>query len=169
MGKKILVVSDNHGSMRNLELVLDQWIDQVDALVHCGDSEYSVSYLKSLADVPIYLAEGNCDYGFGKDADSIFEFEGHVCYVTHGHRYGANWGDEGLVERALEMGADILFYGHTHVPAYNIYEEENVTVLNPGSIARPRQYRPIPTFLVVDFLEDGEIEPHFFSIEPGMY
>ena len=33
------------------------------------------------------------------------------------------------------MGADVVFYGHTHCPAYHVYESEGVTVFNPGSIA----------------------------------
>ena len=165
MGKKILVVSDNHGSKSSLLRVIDIWKDDIDAMVHCGDSEFSEEYLKSLVDVPVYLAEGNCDYIFNGERDAIFECQGHVCYVTHGHQYGANWGDSGLVERALEMGADILFYGHTHTPAYDIYDEDHVTLLNPGSVARPRQYPPEPTFMVVDFKDDGQVEPHFYYLK----
>lgn len=164
MGKKILVVSDNHGNRDKLLAAIEEWKGKIDALVHCGDSEFDVDYLRSLVDVPVYMAKGNCDFGFREDPEALFEFEGHTCLVTHGHRYGANWGDEELLERALEMGADILFYGHTHVPAYNIYEEENVTLMNPGSVALPRQYRPQPTFMVVEFLEDGEIEPHYYTL-----
>lgn len=166
MGKKILVVSDNHGNRANLQMVVDEWKDKIDVMVHCGDSEFSADYLKSLVSVPVYLAEGNCDYGFGSDSEELFEFEGHVCFVTHGHRYGANWGDEEMVERAMNLGADILFYGHTHVPAYNVYNAEHVTVLNPGSVARPRQYPPEPTFLIVEFMDNGGFEPHFYSITP---
>ena len=164
MGKKILVVSDNHGNKKNLLTVIDEWKDKIDALVHCGDSEFDVDYLMGLVDVPVYLARGNCDYRFSGDADAIFEFEGHVCYVTHGHYYGASWGDEDLIARAEEMGADILFYGHTHVPAYHIYQEENITLLNPGSVARPRQYPPEATFLVVEFFEDGKVIPQFYTL-----
>ncbi|MBQ9157666.1 MAG: metallophosphoesterase [Eubacterium sp.] len=163
MSKKILVVSDNHGNRSNLKIVLEEWGDKVDAVVHCGDSEFDPQFVKSMVDVPVYLAQGNCDFGFS-EPDDIFEFEGHTCYVTHGHRYGANWGEEELVERALEMGADILIYGHTHVPVYHEYEEERVTLLNPGSVALPRQYPPEPTFLILEFHEDGNVEPHFYSI-----
>ena len=164
MGKRILVVSDNHGNRSNLKTVVEEWKDQIDAMVHCGDSEFSTDYLKDMVDVPVYLAEGNCDFGFGDDRESLFELGGHVCYVTHGHRYGANWGEDELVDRAVEMGADVLFYGHTHRPAYQIYQDENVTVLNPGSIALPRQFPREATFLVVEFKEDGRIIPNFYTI-----
>lgn len=164
MGKKILVVSDNHGSKYNLKMVVEEWKDKIDAMVHCGDSEFSVETLNNMVPVPVYSAEGNCDFGFDGDRESLFEIGGHVCFVTHGHRYGVSWGDDELVEKALEMGADIVFYGHTHMPAYQIYQDENVTVLNPGSIARPRQFPREATFLVVDLKEDGRIIPQFYTI-----
>lgn len=164
MGKKILVVSDNHGSRANLDVALEYTKGQIDALVHCGDSEFTREMLQELVDCPVYLAEGNCDYYFTGDGEDIFEIEEHICFVTHGNQYGVNWGEEELLEKALEMGADIVFYGHTHVPAYHVYEEEGVIVLNPGSIAQPRQNPPVPSFLVVEFKENGEVEPHFYKI-----
>jgi hypothetical protein len=39
MGKKYLVVSDNHGSMANLEYVIDRFHGQIEGLIHCGDME----------------------------------------------------------------------------------------------------------------------------------
>ena len=164
MGKKVLVVSDNHGNRSNLKAVVEEWRDKIDAMVHCGDSEATVEQLKSMVPVPVYLAQGNCDYGFGQDRESIFEMEGHVCFVTHGHIYGAGWGEDELVEKAVEMGADVLFYGHTHKPAYHIYQDEEVTVFNPGSIAMPRQFPREATFLIVEFMEDGRIIPQFYTI-----
>lgn len=164
MGKKILVVSDNHGSWENLQVALDYTKGQIDALVHCGDSEFTPEMLRGMADCPVYLAEGNCDYYFSGDREDIFEMDGHVCFVTHGNQYGVNWGEDELLDKALEMGADIVFYGHTHVPAYHVYEDEGVTVFNPGSIAQPRQMPPVPSFLVVELKEDGEVEPHFYKL-----
>ena len=164
MARKILVVSDNHGNMTALKYVIDTFRGEFDAMVHCGDSEAGCEKLRSLVDCPVYMAEGNCDYDFEGDSDDIFEIEGHVCFVTHGHRYGVNWGEEELLEKALEMGADIVFYGHTHCPACHAYEEENVRIFNPGSVALPRQMPPEPTFLMLEFKEDGEVVPHFYSM-----
>ena len=164
MGKKILVVSDNHGNHSNLKVVVNEWKDKIDAMVHCGDSEFSAEKLRSMVPVPVYMAEGNCDYGFDGDRESLFEMEGHICFVTHGHYYGASWGDEELLEKALEVGADIVFYGHTHMPDYPIYQDTHVTMLNPGSIARPRQFPREATFLVVEFKENGKVIPQFYTI-----
>ena len=81
------------------------------------------------------MAEGNCDYNFSRDKEDIFELGDHVAFVTHGDAYGVSWGEEELVSKAQEMGADVVFYGHTHCPAFHYYEKEGVTVFNPGSIA----------------------------------
>ena len=92
----------------------------------------------------------------------MFEFADHICFVTHGHLYGVNWGLHDLLERTQEMGADIAFYGHTHVPDYEEFPEEGVTIMNPGSITQPRQMNPQRTFLMLEFEEDGSIHPQFY-------
>ena len=51
MGKKILVVSDNHGNKKNLLTVIEEWKDKIDALVHCGDSEFDVDYLMGRSEI----------------------------------------------------------------------------------------------------------------------
>ena len=88
-----------------------------------------------------------------------------MAFVTHGDVYGVSWGEEELVSRAQEMGADVVFYGHTHCPAYHVYESEGVTVFNPGSIALPRQMTPSgPTFLIIDLADDGRLTPELYTL-----
>ena len=77
----------------------------------------------------------------------------------------AGWGEEELVSKAQEMGADVVFYGHTHCPAFHYYEKEGVTVFNPGSIALPRQMTPAgPTFLIIDLADDGRLTPELYTL-----
>ena len=40
MAKNILVISDNHGNISNLNIVLEEFKGQFDVMVHCGDSEF---------------------------------------------------------------------------------------------------------------------------------
>lgn len=164
MSKKILVISDNHGSEHEMKAIFREFRGQFDILVHCGDSTWSPEYLESLVDCPVYVAKGNCDAGFAGREEEVFEFEGHNCFVTHGHFHSVNWGTEGLMEKAQEVGADLVFYGHTHVPDYAEYEEEEIIIMNPGSISQPRQMNPQRTFLMVEILEDGRIHPQFYTI-----
>ena len=58
---------------------------------------------------------------------------------------------EMLVKAAKEAGADLAVYGHSHV-AQHVPGE--VTVLNPGSVARPRD-EARPSFMLVE-LAEGE-------------
>lgn len=48
---------------------------------------------------------------FSRDKEDVFELGDHVAFVTHGDVYGVSWGEEELVSRAQEMGADVVFYG----------------------------------------------------------
>ena len=165
MGQKYLVVSDNHGNMSNLEYVIERFRGKIEALIHCGDMEIPPEMLEELAGCPVYMAEGNCDYNFSRDKEDIFELGDHVAFVTHGDAYGVSWGEEELVSKAQEMGADVVFYGHTHCPAFHYYEKEGVTVFNPGSIALPRQMTPEgPTFLIIDLADDGRLTPELYTL-----
>lgn len=164
MAKKnrLLVLSDNHGSSMEIENVFEEFHREIDAVVHCGDSEWSPEILEDMAGCPVYCAKGNCDSGFLDKEETLFEFGDHTCLVTHGHFYGVNWGTDMLVDKAVDLGADIVFYGHTHIPDYQTYEEEGVTLMNPGSIAQPRQSKPQRTFMIVELEEDGSIRPQFY-------
>ncbi len=162
--KRLLVISDNHGSEYEISTILKEFGGRFDALVHCGDSHWSPEYLESLVDCPVYCAKGNCDVGFLNREEEVFEFCGHTCLVTHGHRYGVSWDLTRLMMKGLEAGADIIFYGHTHVPDYEEYEEEGIIIMNPGSTTQPRQMNPQRTFLMVEFEEDGNIRPKFYTI-----
>ncbi len=165
MGQTYLVVSDNHGMMDNLGYILEEYRGKIDGLIHCGDMEIPPEMLTELAGCPVYMAEGNCDYHFGQDKEALFEAEGHIVFVTHGDLYGVSWGEQDLVDRCQEMGADLVFYGHTHCPSYHVYEEEGVTVLNPGSLNLPRQREPQGgTFLIVNLEKDGTIVPELYVL-----
>lgn len=165
MGQKYLVVSDNHGDLSNLSYVLSMFRGQITALIHCGDMEVPPEQIRQMAGCPVYMAQGNCDPSYGEDPEELFLLGDHVAFLTHGDAYFVNWGEEELVEKAQELGADLVFYGHTHTPAYHYYEEEGVTVLNPGSIERPRQIKPMgPTFMLLDVEDDGQIIPKLYSL-----
>ena len=115
--------------------------------------------------MPRISLKPNSDYNFSRDKEDIFELGDHVAFVTHGDAYGVSWGEEELVSKAQEMGADVVFYGHTHCPAFHYYEKEGVTVFNPGSIALPRQMTPAgPTFLIIDLADDGRLTPELYTL-----
>lgn len=56
-------------------------------------------------------------------------------------------------KKARRRGADIVMYGHTHVPALTI--DADLVTLNPGSLTYPRQQGRQATYMVMK-LEKGK-------------
>ena len=54
--------------------------------------------------------------------------------LVHGHRQGVKEDLERLYFTALEAGADLVLFGHTHRALHE--QEGKVEFLNPGSIGR---------------------------------
>lgn len=166
MSTRVLLVSDTHGNVDGLVQAVENCKGQYDMVVHCGDSEMSLSYLqKIVGDVPIHIVQGNCDSEYDAYKNDVFEIEGHVCFLVHGHRQRVHWGVEELLEKAEEYGADVVFYGHTHVPDYQVDWDLGITVLNPGSLTFPRQDDRMRTYMTVEFREDGEIIPMISTVK----
>lgn len=111
----------------------------------------------------IWIAvKGNCDGScvfrstMVGATDSI-TLLGHKIVLTHGHYYGAKAGFDGLLALAEREGADIVLFGHTHIPCEKYFSdfEKPIRLYNPGSIAFDCE-----SFGVLD-LNEG-IEPMFF-------
>ena len=88
-------------------------------------------------DIPFEYIYGNSDFMTnGSSAEKILEVGGKRVFITHGHRYSVKWGYERLFRKAEELQADILLFGHTHIP--DMVEKEGRIILNPGSPSEPR-------------------------------
>lgn len=61
---------------------------------------------------------------------SIFPVGNRLIYATHGHVYNT-------AHLPPLCPGDILLHGHTHVPAWEPFGEENL-YLNPGSVSIPK-------------------------------
>lgn len=152
---KVLIVSDTH-RLNNLymDLLLKEKPDMV---IHCGDSEGSEYFLTKAADCPVHIVQGNCDYACNLPKELLVKIGSHTVWVVHGHMYRVSFGTEYLIEEALDRGADVVFYGHTHRPY--LEKEKGVTVCNPGSLSYPRQEGKRSSYVLME-LEEGE-EPKF--------
>ncbi len=154
---KILIVSDTHKSHKNLERVLEENKD-IDMLIHLGDVEGAEDYIEALAGCPVHIVSGNNDFFSDLPFEEEFMIGGHHVFITHGHYYGIVIGEERLAQEARERGADIVMYGHTHRPFFK--EENGLVVLNPGSIAYPRQLGREPSYMIMEV--DEEDRTHFY-------
>ena len=150
---RILIMSDSHGRNENVELAIAQVREEIgefQMLIHLGDVG-DARELESLAGVPCYIVRGNTDY----DAN-VIEAGGHRIFATHGHLYQVDMRLDLLRFAALENDCDIAMYGHTHVP-YLEEDPDDVTILNPGSISKPRQADHRYTYMVMEIDDEDEV------------
>lgn len=130
---RIAVISDTHGDGIALNRALEL-VGAVDVVLHLGDHGADLSALENA--VPeMYAVRGNSDPVKNLPEELLLSFCGHAIFLCHGHRYSVKQGLSRLYYRGLEMGADIVLFGHTHQALY--HQEEDLLILNPGSAARP--------------------------------
>ncbi len=134
---KLLVISDTHGVLNKVCRVLNAIKNSIDGVIHCGDITDDVDILKSrYKDILFYNVKGNCDYNSGVPDEMMFVIGGKKIFVAHGHNYGVNYNIDRLCYRAMELGADVCLFGHTHIPIVENYN--GIVILNPGSLSSPR-------------------------------
>ena len=128
--RKLLIVSDTHGTYRYLQEAVDRF--RPHQVIHLGDG---FSEAERLAEenfqLPVVKLIGNCDYRDLDPSDYLDELEGVRIYACHGHRYSVKSGLLMLNYAAMERGAVLCFYGHTHIP--DIDTSGSITLLNPGA------------------------------------
>ena len=150
---KLMIASDLHGSDYWCARMLEAFeTEQPERLMFLGDilyhgprndlpREYApkqvIAKLTPLKD-RILCVRGNCDtevdqmvLTFPILADySIFPAGSRLIYATHGHVYNT-------AHLPPLCPGDILLHGHTHVPAWEPFGENNL-YLNPGSVSIPK-------------------------------
>ncbi|MFB6467942.1 metallophosphoesterase family protein [Cytobacillus sp. Hz8] len=146
---KILIVSDSHGLTNELKQIKSKHQDEVDIMIHCGDSELN-------ADNPIVndflMVRGNCDYDTNFPYDLVENYGGSNIFVTHGHRYSVKSSLMNLMYRAIELDAKIVCFGHSHILGAEMLK--GILFLNPGSICLPRGRRE-RTYIILAVKENA--------------
>lgn len=129
---KILILSDSHGSVETLNNIVNNV--EFDHLFFLGDGIKDLGNLVYADNV--HVVRGNCDL-FCKDAvEQVVKLEGVVYLLAHGHTYGVKRGIGALRNRAKEVGANVVLFGHTH--QFLLQEEQDLTICNPGSLSLVR-------------------------------
>jgi len=108
---KYLVVSDNHSDREILVDLKNEFENQVDLFLHCGDSELPDT--DPLWDT-FQVVCGNCDYGGGFPNERIIKTPLDTIYMTHGHLADVRFGVTKLGLQAQQADASIALFGHTH-------------------------------------------------------
>lgn len=152
---RILIISDTHGSLPEVQTVIERESKDkaIDLVLHAGDVLYHglrnplpggytpadlASYLSRLPD--IRYVRGNCD----SDVDqmvleakemprtALIQIGNLKIHMNHGDRMH----EDERVQAAESEGADLTISGHTHVSV--LKRSANQIVLNPGSTALPK-------------------------------
>lgn len=150
---RIGIVSDSHGNIDVFEDMLAvPGAAEAELWLHAGDFAPDADVLEEMSGRRVARVLGNCDFFVdGVHDETVVEVAGHRIFLTHGHLFNVRFDTAMLAAAARETGADIAVYGHTHIA---LEEYGDVTVLNPGSIARPRDERR-GSFMLVE-LNAGE-------------
>ena len=147
MGKDILVVSDTHGINTNLRIALERERGHFDMVFHLGDFGGNEDAIIAMTDCPVVFVRGNCDGWSKLPSELNFTESGHHFFLTHGHRYFVGYDRSTLAEEAARLGADVALYGHTHVACCEMIDD--ILVINPGSLSRPRGYNYGPSYAML--------------------
>ena len=150
---KILIVSDTHGNHKNLDKVLERE-KGIDMLLHMGDVEDGDTYLEAVLDCPLHIVAGNNDFYSYLPREEEIQIGNYRVWMTHGHLYYVSMNTKRLKQTARERKKDIVMYGHTHRPDIDI--EDDLIVINPGSLSYPRQEGRKGTYIIMEIGADGQ-------------
>ena len=144
---RVLIVSDSHGLTTELEKLKENYQDEVDHFIHCGDSELKADD----GAIHSYVAVGgNCDIDERFPEEVVMKMGNRTLLITHGHRHSVKSNLIALSYRAKEVGADIACFGHSHQLGAEMVNE--TLFINPGSIRLPIG-RKEKTYVILDILE----------------
>lgn len=131
---KIGIISDTHGNKQCMDEAISYLMD-CDLIIHAGDNFSDSKYIHSVTKIGMMAVKGNCDFDNVED-ELIFDIEDKNIFLCHGDKYGVKYGLEQLEEKAKEVEANIVIFGHTHTPL--CIEKDNILYINPGSVSIPR-------------------------------
>ena len=135
-----VVCSDNHGNERILKNIRKKHPDAC-AYIHCGDSEMRPEDLDGFVSV-----RGNCDYYSGYEDMQVVKINDDLkILVIHSHKQNLNRLKQ-LCELAHQNDCQMVCYGHTH--RYHVTKENDIILVNPGSLRYNRDGTPISYALV---------------------
>lgn len=148
---KILVFSDSHGKPNKMVNEISGSLP--DMIIHLGDGGSDISKIENLfPHIPLHAVKGNCDLSSRLPERKQFFVNGVSILIMHGHRFGVKQGLHYLELEARGCQADIVMYGHTHIP-YRSEEYDKLLVLNPGSCGCSRT----PSYAELIISDTGEI------------
>lgn len=151
---KVLIVSDTHGRDENLELAVNREAP-FDMLVHCRRCGRTGVLYRSSCRMSLRIVSGNNDFFSDLPREEVIDIEENKVLVTHGHYYGVSMAFDQLADAAKQRGCNAAFFGHIHMPV--LETEDGILLVNPGSLAFPRQRGRRPSYAVLETDGNGKM------------
>ena len=147
---KLLVISDSHGRADRVRELAARSQD-AEAILFLGDGVRDLELIDPVPSRAVCAVRGNCDMFslFSRENNEFSEerfltFENYHILMMHGHTKGVKGGLENALSYAYSRGADILLFGHTHIPLEKYFPvgsvvggitlERPMYAFNPGSL-----------------------------------
>lgn len=143
---KIVVISDSHGNIANVELILGFAKKiKAGAIIHCGDWDNlrAVKMVYSYK-IPVFGVLGNADI----DPRIAEIVNGPWLKIGLGSRKIGIIHNLTIKDQPLAIGCDIVFCGHRHFKSERIIN--GVKVVSPGALHSVK-----PSFAVYDTITNG--------------
>lgn len=158
---QIMIISDSHGNIDFVEQFLKKIRhEQVDLIYHLGDyyddADAIIKKGYPCVRVPGTWTSYYQDYRF--ENRRIEEINNWRIYLTHTptKHYNDLPDDTDPQEIISQNMADIICHGHTHV--WQVKEENNVVIINPGHIKSANDNGKPPTFAKLKILNNQYVE-----------
>lgn len=175
----VLVISDTHGAVDMLTLIMEEFGPKSDALIFTGDGIYDLisvmekayQYKSAAKWLPPVIAfvQGNNDPstvtatfgdGFKVPSKVLLQIGKRKILATHGHNESVSYDLSTLTATAQAYDANTVLFGHTHVP---VEFASRVYAVNPGSVGYPRRGSQ-PSFVKLEIIGPNMV-PIFHKIK----
>jgi uncharacterized protein len=154
---QIVILSDTHvadGSTRRLDSEVMAHVSSADVVLHAGDVTGAELLAELAALARVYAALGNNDHGLVRTLPERLELELAGVRIAMVHDSGATAGRSARLRRWFP-DADLVVFGHSHLPEDHTDATGQQRSFNPGSCTQRRR-APTRTFGALR-IEDGSL------------
>ncbi|NPA24075.1 MAG: YfcE family phosphodiesterase [Crenarchaeota archaeon] len=164
---RILVVSDTHGEIDNIRLLVDKMKNRkFDMVIHLGDDSPDAEHLKPL-NVPIVVVPGVYEPHYKSPETKrrlVIEIDGLKVLLSHTDTRHQNDPpeEEDPIDRLKKGEVDALFHGHTHIPKLCL--DGRKILLNPGHLKKSDKKGFPPTYAIVE-TDGGSLRIEIYRLD----
>lgn len=157
---RVLLIADTHvpDHARALPTVLLEEARRSDLILHAGDATHAAVLDELARSAPVHAAMGNNDEPDVATWGAKDAIELDIGGVPVGliHDAGAARGRPRRMRRAFP-NAQIVVFGHSHIPMDLDDDDARIRLVNPGSPTWKRR-QPAPTYAVAEFGRRVDVE-----------